>query len=265
MTLPMNAIIDSSLQAALKLQFEWGVESVTEVFPWNPLKETASLSGSRKGLSHKTENALPEEMTAKLAGKAVPKEQGETAQADSLAAFIDNFKEIPLARTATHSLMAEWHEKAKFVIIGEIPDADEDRSGRLFSGESGVYLEKILQSLCLKREQVSIVPSIPWRPPGGRPLLPHELEIATAILHKALLLTKDLPIVTMGATPLRLLKGQATQIIKARGTWHDFTLPDLDRTIRFLPTYHPLQLKAGPVVKRGLWHDLLLLADTINI
>lgn len=219
MSLPLSQPFEASLLAALKLQMEWGVEAVTESIPWQPMDSLCSrtktqreknpiVSLSRRGVTEIEVASYPQEEVPVLV------EAGDGIE--SLRSFLDQFRDQPLFRTATHHLVPELHEGARFVIIGEVPDADEDRSGTLFSGEAGFYLEKIMQSLHLKREDINFVPSIPWRPPGGRPLLPGELKIAEHILGYALKLTKDLPVVTMGTTPLRLLAGKATQIVKAR-------------------------------------------------
>jgi len=75
------------------------------------------------------------------------------------------------------------------LLIGDAPGAAEDRAGTPFAGPGGAYLDRMLASIALTREQLLLTSLIPWRPPGdgsgGRPTMEFQrTEIPDVILIK---------------------------------------------------------------------------------
>lgn len=66
---------------------------------------------------------------------------------DSLKAAVEQFDSCSLRITAMHTLFPEGPMHAPLMIIGEAPDADEDRSGHVFSGLSGTLLDQMLSAI----------------------------------------------------------------------------------------------------------------------
>ncbi|QHI95935.1 hypothetical protein GT348_06485 [Aristophania vespae] len=266
MVLDHNASV-KSLITALELQRDWGVESVTENIPWQPLEAPTPILGQRK--PERAKSTQIGSYAGQSSKKASADVTIEVTDIESLKKYSDHIKDSTLAKTATHHLLPILSDKARFIIIGEVPDDDEDRSGVLFSGQAGQYLEKILKSIGLKQSDASLIPAMPWRPPGGRPLLPQELKVGAEIMQHSLALSwaqnGALPIITMGTTALHILFKKPTRITKVRGKWHDITLSASLGQAKLLPTFHPLQLRAGSVVRKGLWQDMILLAETLGI
>jgi len=64
---------------------------------------------------------------------------------------------------------------AQIMFIGEAPGFHEDQQGRPFVGAAGRFLEELLGSIGLTREQVFIANVIKCRPPGNRDPLPEEI------------------------------------------------------------------------------------------
>jgi len=69
-----------------------------------------------------------------------------------------------LAENRTRVVPGEGAEDADIVFIGEAPGWHEDQQGRPFVGPAGMFLNKLISSIGLRREQVYIT-NLLARPP----------------------------------------------------------------------------------------------------
>ncbi|MFT8541296.1 uracil-DNA glycosylase family protein, partial [Acetobacter sp.] len=119
-------------------------------------------------------------------GEAIALARQVAAQAntpDALRTAMEQFDACSLRGTAMHTLIPSGPANAPLMLIGEAPDADEDRSGHVFSGLCGTLLDTLLDPLPLKRSQLTLATALPWRPPGGRPPSDAEQRICLPFLH----------------------------------------------------------------------------------
>ncbi|MDD5038492.1 MAG: uracil-DNA glycosylase, partial [Dehalococcoidales bacterium] len=99
-----------------------------------------------------------------------------------MSALIELNKEIALCRQCeiaklrTKVVPGEGAADADILFIGEAPGWHEDQQGRPFVGPAGKYLDELLASIHLKREQVYIANVIKCRPPNNREPLPVEIH-----------------------------------------------------------------------------------------
>jgi len=90
----------------------------------------------------------------------------------------------PLGDTRTHLVFGDGNEKADLMLIGEAPGRDEDLSGVPFVGRAGQLLNKILEAIHFRREDVYIANIVKCRPPNNRDPLPSEVEKCEPYLKK---------------------------------------------------------------------------------
>jgi len=107
------------------------------------------------------------------------------------------------SRCALHSgrvnaVPGEGPTHATVMFIGEGPGFHEDRQGRPFVGSAGQFLEELLASIGLRREQVYITNVVKCRPPGNRDPLPNELQACKPYLDRQIELICPRVIVTLG-------------------------------------------------------------------
>ena len=69
---------------------------------------------------------------------------------------------------ATQVVPGEGSATADVMFIGEGPGKVEDKTGRPFVGPAGKFLDQLLESIGLKREDVFIANMVKCRPPGNR-------------------------------------------------------------------------------------------------
>lgn len=73
-----------------------------------------------------------------------------------------------LHKSVTNVVPGEGSETADIMFIGEGPGKKEDLSGRPFVGRAGQFLNVLLKSINLKREDVFIANMVKCRPPNNR-------------------------------------------------------------------------------------------------
>lgn len=122
-----------------------------------------------------------------------------------------------LARSRTRAVPGEGAENASLFFIGEAPGWHEDQQGRPFVGPAGQYLEQLLASIGLKREQVYIANVIKCRPPSNRDPLPGEIESCRKWLDRQIELVQPKMIVTLGRYSLaRYFPGESISKIHGK-------------------------------------------------
>src|SRR3989344_6324728 len=108
-----------------------------------------------------------------------------------------------LKKTATQGVPGHGNPEAKVVFIGEAPGRDEDREGLPFVGAAGKFLNEMLASINLKREDVYITNVVKYRPPTNRDPSPEEVASCAGWLREELQIIKPTLIVFLGRHALQ--------------------------------------------------------------
>jgi DNA polymerase len=172
---------------------------------------------------------------------------------DAIAAFDG----LALKATATNLVFADGNPKARLMLIGEAPGAEEDRRGLPFVGAAGQLLDKMLAAIGHDRSNSYITNIVNWRPPGNRKPSPAEMSLCTPFIERHIALVDPALILLLGDTAAKTLTGRSEGITRMRGKWFDWSKPDGTGTIPVLPTFHPAFLLRSPTQKREAWADLL--------
>ncbi|NHO30769.1 uracil-DNA glycosylase family protein [Acetobacter farinalis] len=228
-------------------------------------------TGAHTGASTRAVTGAPPTASASLqAGPALLAEslaQAQTLAAgastpEALRAALEAFSTCSLRTTAMHTLFPTGPHQAPLMIIGEAPDADEDRSGQVFSGLCGDLLNQMLAPLGLKRETLLLATALPWRPPGGRTPTEPELRQCRPFLERAITLFAPQRLLLCGRLPARMLLDAGTT--PPRRAWWPADIPGLAGPLPTLVMRHPLQLRASATARKEIWQDLMLVAQTLR-
>ncbi len=151
-----------------------------------------------------------------------------------------------LHKGRTQAVPGEGPINADIMFIGEGPGFHEDRQGRPFVGAAGQFLEELLASINLTRQQVYIANVVKCRPPGNRDPLPDELSACAPYLDRQIELIRPKVIVTLGRFSMaRFFPGAS--ISKIHGQ------PKRVGNVLVVPMFHPAaalhQPKWRPVVE----------------
>ncbi|MFZ1756682.1 MAG: uracil-DNA glycosylase [Caldilineaceae bacterium] len=103
-----------------------------------------------------------------------------------------------LCETRTHTVPGEGDFSPQIVFVGEGPGAEEDRLGRPFVGRSGRFLDGMIESVGLRREDVFITSVVKCRPPDNRDPRPDELAACWPYLDRQIELLAPSVVVTLG-------------------------------------------------------------------
>jgi DNA polymerase len=262
--------------AALRLQMEWGADEALADSPLDRLTVSVSVPAPP---AHMLTPAAPEVgASAPTRPTPVPRSPaqplpGPAARAadiaaaadtrDALRAALDAF-DIPLRATATNLVFADGNPDSGLMLVGEAPGAEEDRAGRPFVGASGQFLDRMLASIGLTRDNYLITNLIPWRPPGNRNPTDTEVLACLPFLLRHIALVRPRHLVLLGALASRAVTGADGGIRKLRGRWVDVSIPGLEKPVPALPMLHPAYLLRTPGAKRDTWADLIALRRALD-
>jgi DNA polymerase len=138
-------------------------------------------------------------------------------------------------------------------MIGEAPGADEDAQGEPFVGRAGQLLNKILEAVRFKREDVYICNILKCRPPNNRDPEAVEVDTCEPYLWKQLELIKPKIILCLGRIAAITLLRITDSLNNMRGKIYMY------RGIKVLVTYHPAALLRNPHWKKPTWEDVQFL------
>lgn len=176
---------------------------------------------------------------------------------------VESFDGCALKLTATNTVFGDGNPKAKLVLVGEAPGADEDRVGLPFVGRSGQLLDKMMAAIGLDRNSYYICNILPWRPPGNRTPLDSEIAVCLPFVRKQLDLIDPDFIFILGGSAANSLLGVAETISKLRGHWFDYTKSN-GKIAKVITSFHPAYLLRTPGQKSKVWSDLLRLRKALN-
>ena len=159
----------------------------------------------------------------------------------------------------TRVVPGEGAEDARIMFIGEAPGWNEDQQGRPFVGAAGMFLNELIESISLKREQVYITNVVKCRPAGNRDPLPTEIQNCNPWLREQVSLIRPKMIVTLGRYSMALFFPGKT-ISKIHGTAHR------QDDIIYFAMYHPAAALHQQSLRSEIKADMLkipaLLKDT---
>lgn len=133
---------------------------------------------------------------------------------------------------AKQLVFGDGNPDAQIVFIGEAPGKNEDEQGLPFVGAAGRFLEEMLNSISLKRNEVYITNIVKYRPPDNRDPYPDEKIAFLPYLRSQLQVIKPKLVVPLGRHSMdSLLPG--LQISKVHGQ------PKRYKGQVYLPLFHP--------------------------
>ena len=171
----------------------------------------------------------------------------------SLEEMYNDVKECqkcPLGSLRIKFVFGVGNPSSKIVLIGEAPGRDEDLKGEPFVGRAGQLLNKILNAINLKREEVYIANILKCRPPGNREPQGSEVELCLPYLNDQSLIIKPKIILSLGRVAANCLLKTKMNMKDLRGKIFNYM------GIRMLVTYHPAALLRNPQLKRPTWEDV---------
>ena len=171
-------------------------------------------------------------------------------------------QQCEIAKYRNKVVPGEGAEDAQIMFIGEAPGWHEDQLGRPFVGPAGKFLDELLASIGLRREQVYIANVIKCRPPANRDPLPTEIQNCHGWLERQIELINPKMIVTLGRYSMaRYFPGKSISKIHGTAQKRDDVI--------YYAMYHPAAALHQAGLRQAIEEDMLkipsLLAEAETI
>lgn len=166
-----------------------------------------------------------------------------------------------LRKGATQLVFADGNPQAEVVFIGEAPGKNEDEQGLPFVGAAGKFLDEMLKSIDMKREDIYITNIVKYRPPNNRDPEPDEKKAFWPYLVRQLDVIKPKLVVTLGRHSMEyFLPNQ--KISAVHGEPKRITFGDRKQVV--MPLFHPAAALYNGNMKQTLIDDFSRIPAILN-
>jgi|TARA_R110002126_G_scaffold13118_1_gene55805 DNA polymerase len=195
---------------------------------------------------------------------------------DALKAVIAKFDGLSIQKTASNIVFAEGDVNAPLMIINEIPQNDEDLSGKPFAGATRQIIDYALQGIglsskntdeCSPNSSVYMSSLLNWRLPGNRSPQAAEIAVSRIFLEKHIALAQPKLVLLLGNTACKTMLECKTNINKLRGNWQTLKYAGSDVSTDdylIMPSFHPSALAGSAKNKKLFWQDMLAIKNKLN-
>jgi uracil-DNA glycosylase family 4 len=190
---------------------------------------------------------------------ALPILRDVAAELRAIREDIGECERCGLHKGRNHIVFGVGNPHADLMFVGEGPGADEDAKGEPFVGRAGQLLNKMIEAMGVKREDVYIANVVKCRPPENRQPERDEMETCSPFLYRQIAAIQPKVIVALGATASKALLNVNEPMSALRGKWHDF------RGTKLIATYHPAYLLRDPRQKGEAWKDLQMAMKELGL
>ncbi len=162
---------------------------------------------------------------------------------DEVLTLKDSFLVEERIKNGVFPVIGEGSHFAKIMFVGEAPGANEAKTGRPFVGASGKFLNVLLESVGIKRDDIYITNIVKDRPPQNRDPRPDEIEQYGPFLDRQIDIIKPKVIATLGRFSMMYvmkrmgLEDKIEPIGEAHGK--SYTAKSSYGTVDIIPLYHP--------------------------
>lgn len=169
--------------------------------------------------------------------------------------------DLPLKKSANNLVFGDGSVDAEIVFIGEGPGYWEDQKGLPFVGNAGAFLNQLLRSINIKREDVFITNVVHYRPPDNRDPQPEELEAFRPYLDKIINIIDPKVIVTLGRFSMaKFIPGVMISLVHGKPKVVDWQ----GRKLVVVPMYHPAAGLRNGEIKRRTMEDFKIITEVLS-
>ncbi len=180
---------------------------------------------------------------------------GKIEELRALQAEMEEDKKLPLR--SANLVFGEGSPDAAVCFIGEAPGLTEDQLKRPFVGRAGQLLNKLIEGVGWKREEVYITNIVKRRPPENRDPLPEEIEAYRPYLARQIAILKPKIIAPLGRFSMNYFLPEA-KITRDQGKL--FRVGDH----LVYPLFHPAAALRGTGTMNALTESFRRLPDIVK-
>ncbi len=170
-------------------------------------------------------------------------------------------RNLPLRSGAKNLVFGVGNPYTEILLIGEGPGYWEDLKAEPFVGPAGRLLNRLLNLIGIKREDVFITNVVMHRPPNNRDPLPEEIEAYRPYLDGIIKIISPRVIVTLG----RFSMGKfLPNVFISRVHGKPFSVKYEDLDIVIVPMYHPAAALRNGDIMIKIREDFLGLPEILE-
>lgn len=166
------------------------------------------------------------------------------------SSFYDKFRKL-----SNNSLVVDGNLTSKILIINDIPNDQDDISGKIFSGNDGVLLRNMFASVNI--DNYCLMNTFFWRLPGNRNPIKEELEICKPVVEKAISLIEPKLIILTGNYSTSILIENNKTLSHIKNKIVDYTNCYITKNIKVTGIYNPNFIIKNVSKKKEIWETLL--------
>lgn len=180
----------------------------------------------------------------------------------SLYREVSGCRRCPLHESRTKAVFGAGDADAGLMFVGEAPGAEEDRQGLPFVGRAGQLLNRLLEEIGLRREDVFIANILKSRPPGNRDPLPEEIQACWPYLERQIELIEPRVIATLGNFATKRITQNPAGITRVHGVPQVHEVGG--RAVFVFPLLHPAAALRTPRMAETLREDFAKLPALLD-
>jgi len=162
-------------------------------------------------------------------------------------------------------VVGEGNLDSKAVLIGEAPGRWEDRAGRPFVGAAGRLLDRLLNKIDIRREEVYISNVLKCRPPNNRRPRTEEIKACSIHLKKQLDIIDPRIIAPMGNSATGyFMKRLGLKPINIGLIHGEQIEPEKSSRVVLFPLYHPAAALYNKDLEKVLEKDFFALRSVLE-
>ena len=188
---------------------------------------------------------------------------GSDKKLTSLKDKIKSIEDCELKKFAKNMVFSDGNPKSKIMLVGEGPGEKEDEQGKPFVGDAGLLLNRMLNAIKIKRENIYITNVVNYRPPNNRKPDISEINRYSVFLREHISIISPKILILMGSTAMEALFGSKIKISKERGVWKEVIINN--STYLTMITFHPAYLLRQADQKKYSWADLKEIRKKIDM
>jgi uracil-DNA glycosylase family 4 len=181
--------------------------------------------------------------------EAPPPPRRERETLEEIRQDLGDCQRCRLAKGRKTIVFGQGNLHAELVFVGEGPGADEDEQGLPFVGRAGQLLNRMIQFVGMKREEVYICNIVKCRPPGNRTPEKDEIDTCSPFLFRQIEAIRPRVVCCLGAPAMKTLLGIKEGITRVRGQFFDYG------NAKAFVAYHPAYILRNPREEKILRED----------
>jgi uracil-DNA glycosylase family 4 len=184
---------------------------------------------------------------------------------EELNDFCTGWKDFALAKTASRCVVGQGNTSPTLLIVTDMPEDEEDRTGIAFSSQTNQLVKKALSFTDIPADQIYFSYLSKWRSPGKRSLSAYEMEVCSNLLQQEIRLLAPGFVLTLGeSTREVVLNGDNVNEFGKLVFGKIYNKQIYNKNTSILASQKCEFLVKNPTMKKTFWLGLLELAAAVR-